>query len=237
MEDVVNWKRNVYQAIQALEEFKNNQDRLLACKELDILLDSGKFPLIPTKSIADRAFKIILWELENLPKEIFGQKVVTNTLEFLKQHIEDDDGVYEGETSNGKKHGIGKYYFKNGNIYEGEMYKGMMQGKGKYVWSNQNVFEGTFVADKMCGNGKLIFANGDVYEGQFVNNRACGEGKMISHTGDAYDGQFMNNLKQGKGKQFMKNGNVYEGEFFEGKWHGRGKITFPDTTSEEGIWL
>lgn len=60
---------------------------------------------------------------------------------------------------------------------------------------------------------------------------------MVSHTGDAYEGNFMNNLKQGKGKQYMKNGNVYEGEFFEGKWHGRGKITFPDTTTEEGIWL
>lgn len=38
MEDVMNWKKNVYQAIEALEEFKNNEDRLLAIKELDILL-------------------------------------------------------------------------------------------------------------------------------------------------------------------------------------------------------
>ena len=58
----------------------------------------------------------------------------------MKEHIEDDDGIYEGETVNSKKHGIGKYFFKNGNIYEGEMYKGMMQGKGKYTWANQNVF-------------------------------------------------------------------------------------------------
>ncbi len=41
---------------------------------------------------------------------------------------------------NGKKHGMGKYYFKNGNVYEGEMFKGRMQGKGKYTWANQNVY-------------------------------------------------------------------------------------------------
>lgn len=38
MDDVMNWKRNVYQAIDALDEFKNNDDRLLALKELDILV-------------------------------------------------------------------------------------------------------------------------------------------------------------------------------------------------------
>ena len=38
MDDVMNWKRNVYQAIDALDEFKNNYDRLLALKELDILV-------------------------------------------------------------------------------------------------------------------------------------------------------------------------------------------------------
>lgn len=61
MEDVLNWKKNIYQAIEALEEFKQSEDRLLAVKELDILLESGKFPLIPTKEIADRAFKVILF--------------------------------------------------------------------------------------------------------------------------------------------------------------------------------
>ena len=49
MEDVLSWKKNIYQAIEALEDFKQNEDRLLAVKELDILLESGKFPLIPTK--------------------------------------------------------------------------------------------------------------------------------------------------------------------------------------------
>jgi hypothetical protein len=86
---------------------------------LDILVTNGKFPDIPTVQVADRSYKVILWQLQNLPKEIFGEKKVTNTLEFLRETLEDDDGIYEGETSNGRKHGQGKYYFKNGNVYEG----------------------------------------------------------------------------------------------------------------------
>lgn len=209
MNEIITWKKNIYQGIEAIEQFKGGEDRTLAIKELDILIANGKFPDIPTDKVAERAFKVILWQLQNLPKEIFGEKRVTNTLEFQKESIEDEDGIYQGQTCNGRKHGLGKYYFKNGNIYEGQMYKGVMQGRGKYTWANQNVYEGTFLNDKMTGNGKLVFANGDVYEGQFINNRACGNGKMVSHNGDAYEGHFMNNLKQGKGKQYMKNGNIY----------------------------
>lgn len=32
MEDVTNWKKNVYQAIEALQQFKKDNDRLLAMK-------------------------------------------------------------------------------------------------------------------------------------------------------------------------------------------------------------
>ena len=35
---------------------------------------------IPTDKVADRSYKVILWQLQNLPKEIFGEKKITNTL-------------------------------------------------------------------------------------------------------------------------------------------------------------
>lgn len=63
---------------------------------MDILLKNGKFPDIPTEKVAERCYKVILWQLQNLPKEIFGEKRISNTLEFLKETIEDDDGIYEG---------------------------------------------------------------------------------------------------------------------------------------------
>ncbi len=68
MSEVISWKKNIYQGIEAIQEFKGNEDRTLAIKELDILLKSGKFPDIPTEKISERAFKVILWQLQNLPK-------------------------------------------------------------------------------------------------------------------------------------------------------------------------
>jgi hypothetical protein len=50
-------------------------------------MTNGKFPDIPTQKVAERSFKVILWQLQNLPKEIFGEKRVTNTLEYLKESI------------------------------------------------------------------------------------------------------------------------------------------------------
>jgi hypothetical protein len=70
--DILAWRKNVYQGIEALQDFKKNEDRTLAIKELDILITNGKFPDIPTEKVADRAFIVILWQLQNLPKEIFG---------------------------------------------------------------------------------------------------------------------------------------------------------------------
>jgi hypothetical protein len=52
MNDVINWKRNVYQGIEAIEEFKSMEDRTAAIKELDLLLDKGKFPEMPTEKVA-----------------------------------------------------------------------------------------------------------------------------------------------------------------------------------------
>lgn len=94
MSDIISWRKNIYQGIEALQEFKKNENRTLAIKELDIILTNGKYPNIPTDKIADRAYKVIVWQLQNLPREIFGEKKVTNTLEYLKETIEDEDGVY-----------------------------------------------------------------------------------------------------------------------------------------------
>ena len=68
MQDVLSWRKNIYQAVEALDEFKQKESRQAALDELDRLAKEGKFPDIPTEKVADRAFKVISWELEHLPK-------------------------------------------------------------------------------------------------------------------------------------------------------------------------
>ena len=33
-----------------------------------------------------------------------------------------DDGFYEGQFEFGRKHGVGKYSFKDGSVYDGDWY-------------------------------------------------------------------------------------------------------------------
>lgn len=61
IEELETWKKNIYQAIESLEEFRKNDERSLAIKDLKLLSKEGKFPAIPDESVADRAFKVILW--------------------------------------------------------------------------------------------------------------------------------------------------------------------------------
>lgn len=46
------------------------------------------------------------------------------------------NGRYEGELNGLKRHGIGKYYFNNGDVYEGGWKNGKKHGSGKYTFDN-----------------------------------------------------------------------------------------------------
>ncbi|MBQ8540087.1 MAG: TIR domain-containing protein [Clostridia bacterium] len=85
--------------------------------------------------------------------------------------IEYDDGIFNGEVVNEKKHGKGRYEFKNGDVYEGEFQNDKMHGYGKYVWMNGDVYEGEFQNGMRDGIGKTTYISGDVYEGRYQNGK------------------------------------------------------------------
>ena len=45
-------------------------------------------------------------------------------------------GTYEGALMNGKKNGVGKFVWSQGDTYEGEFHNGRMQGVGKMVYAS-----------------------------------------------------------------------------------------------------
>tara|TARA_B100000963_G_scaffold360705_1_gene392650 strand:+ start:849 stop:1907 length:1059 start_codon:yes stop_codon:yes gene_type:complete len=69
-----------------------------------------------------------------------------------------------------------------GDKYEGYWSKGKKNGLGKYTYSDGNYYEGDWVNDKQDGFGKLVYANGDIYEGYYKNGMRNGEGKLISES-------------------------------------------------------
>lgn len=116
-----------------------------------------------------------------------------------------DNGHFTGEfNENGKRHGHGTYYWKNGDKFEGS-------------WSNNDVSYGTY-----------HYKNGDRYEGSVtVNGKdllVSGRGKMFYANGTRYVGEVDRGSPHGKGTFYCKNGDYYTGYFKNGNFCGRGKI-------------
>jgi hypothetical protein len=148
--------------------------------------------------------------------------------------VGEDGSVYEGETTNGKPHGKGKYTYANGNVYEGDFANGKKHGKGKLTFANGKAYEIDFVDDEPQGEMEWLDT------GEFLEEDA--EPKTISRekitfaNGAVYEGDIADGKFHGKGKYTYANGDVYEGDFVKGNFHGKGKYTYPDGLVKEGTW-
>ena len=94
-----------------------------------------------------------------------------------------DNGHYTGEfNENGKRHGHGTYYWKNGDKFEGS-------------WSNNNASYGTY-----------HYKNGDRYEGSVTDNGkdliVSGRGKIFYANGTRYVGEVDRGSLHGKGTYY-----------------------------------
>jgi len=120
---------------------------------------------------------------------------------------------YEGEFKNGKRHGKGVFYYKNGDKYEGEFKNRCINEKGIAYYNDGDKYEGEFKKGEREGNGVYFYNNGDRYEGEFKNDDTNGKGIFYFENGDKYDGQVKDDAFEGKGIYYYKNGDRYEGEF------------------------
>mmetsp|Transcript_8056 Transcript_8056/g.29908 ORF Transcript_8056/g.29908 Transcript_8056/m.29908 type:complete len:343 (+) Transcript_8056:5788-6816(+) len=101
--------------------------------------------------------------------------------------------IYAGFWRDGKKHGEGIYYYKNGDIYDGE-------------WRE----------DKRSGEGTLFVANGTKYEGEWYNDAQEGFGILYELNGNRYEGQFQEGKKHGSGVYYyVDKCRRYKGEWIE----------------------
>ena len=59
---------------------------------------------------------------------------------------------YTGDFKDGKRHGIGKYVYPNGDTYEGEFFQNTFHGQGKFTYTNGDVYEGQWENNKFISN-------------------------------------------------------------------------------------
>ena len=101
-------------------------------------------------------------------KKSYG-KLVNDSFEAdpLNGHAREDydNGYYEGNFVNGKRHGRGTYVWNNGDRYDGEWRDGQKHGKGFQKCSNGSTYDGYWKNDDWYGTGKLIQYDGTEIEG------------------------------------------------------------------------
>jgi len=141
----------------------------------------------------------------------------------LRTADDEDEGapkivpVYEGQYSNGKRHGKGKMLYPNGDTYQGEWENDKMNGEGTYIYftakGEADVFSGTWVSGVKQGVGTYEFG---VDKSQLVGNWEAGaivDGSWRFPDGGSYEGKFVDGKPLGEGSFKFANGYSQAGEY------------------------
>lgn len=111
---------------------------------------------------------------------------------------------YEGEMKNGKRHGLGKSFYKSGQLmYEGTFINDMPDDNGntvKLYYENTNImYEGKCQLGVKVGFGKIFWDNGqEQYAGNWYNNMPDGEDcKVYGKDGSLiFEGRLVNGINK-----------------------------------------
>lgn len=118
----------------------------------------------------------------------------------IDQTVKYKDGtIYEGTFRGGKKNGMGKLTFPNGDTYTGQWLEGERHGHGIYIWKSGAKYEGEYSKNQRNGIGTFTFADGKIYQGEWKDGLRNGKGKLVWENGDSYEGEFLKSHRTGKG--------------------------------------
>ena len=131
------------------------------------------------------------------------------------------NGYFLGNVVNGKRHGIGAYYFDNGERFEGEFRNDNLNGSGIYFWPSGAYFACTWINGKRDGYGIYVYPDGQ-YVVQYWENEVC-----LATPSPQYKNPQRLNTNVG----------YYWGEMKDGKPHGKGIFRWNEGTTFEGTWV
>lgn len=112
---------------------------------------------------------------------------------------------YQGNFKNGKKEGLGIYYWNQRQYYSGQFKNNKIHGKGRHVTKELD-YKGEFIEGLKDGKGILVNTLKNwKYEGQFKKNKMDGMGTIIWDDKTKFEGEFEENERK-KGKLFLCTG-------------------------------
>ena len=135
------------------------------------------------------------------------------------------DTLYIGHFKEGRKDGLGRFYFSGGNVYFGQWKDNRMHGLGQMEFYTGTDMKGTglltvFTA-KAPTSMKLVDTTLATFlKGSDMDRAPCETDDLV------YIGNWANGQKDGEGREELKytgHQEVYEGAFYRGEYHGEGK--------------
>jgi hypothetical protein len=123
--------------------------------------------------------------------------------------------AFEGLYKEGKKDGVGKMTYPNGDKYHGEWKEDKQDGEGTYYYANGDLYSGQWRAGVKHGRGAYVFkADDSQLVGQWEEG-VLKVGKWIWHDGTSWHGSFKGNRPIGVGVFYFPNGNMQDGVWVE----------------------
>lgn len=153
------------------------------------------------------------------------------------------NGYYLGQAHNNMKHGIGAYYFDNGQRFEGEYKNDKIDGSGIYYWSENHYFAGTWRNEKRNGYGIEVREDGS-YTCQYWENEvmigkpSIQNPQRLNFSNGYYIGEVSNGVAHGKGTYYWNDGSKFEGTWINGIINGSGLLTYSNNMGHYvGYWI
>ena len=169
-------------------------------------------------------------------------KIFTPTEETGYATYEYDNGSYEGNLKNGRRHGYGPSRWDNGDVYDGEWVEDKKEGLAVYT-AKWGKYEGLYKNDARHGWGKETSKEGAVYEGFWDGSSTCTDVIKtldgVVTKGKIVDGKFVPNAAgRAENISTVKYGNgEYEGDMVGSKRHGYGMYRWDSGAWYEGNWV
>jgi hypothetical protein len=121
---------------------------------------------------------------------------------------------FEGMYTDGKKHGLGKMTFPNGDVYNGEWKENKMEGEGTYMYAKtKDIYSGAWVAGLKHGTGCYEYGetksqlNGSWESGAFVS------GEWVLSGAGIFQGGFQGGKPSGPGQFVFASGVTQSGDY------------------------
>ncbi len=112
-----------------------------------------------------------------------------------KETINDANGIYYGEVTNGKPNGVGIFSYNDGKICEGQWENGVLHGTAATKYPDGNRYLGTWEKGKKPERVTWTFPDGGSYDGDLIDGKKHGFGILQNADGSGFDGPWINDQR------------------------------------------